>query len=617
MRAQASNIVTALAAALTLGCGGDYNLSRDKEANQVSPDITVTPAELFFVGDEGDTVAQQLQVGNQGNAGLKLEQIELSGSGAAAFTILSTLPILIDPGEEVSVDIAWSPINDNDEAVAGLLSDDPDTPRFNVPLLGSWAIPRLEIDPPDHDFGDLPLHCQDQIDLTLSSVGTGVVNIDQILLSGEGYELEGDPDLPLALEPGESVSLTVHFSPDLLGAAVGTLYVNSDDPMGITRATFTGNSTSDGICLSVAEGQQVPLDLSFPVSYQVGDIAFVLDTTSSMGGLAQAMAGEFATIASEVSSRVPDVTFGVATYQDYRYSDYGYGSDRPFNLDHQQTSDLSAVQQALDAITIKNGADGTEATHEALFQALMGLGFDQDCDGTFDSNADIHPFVSQAGDAFNGAEAGTYDEDIEGTGPLGGMGFRKGVLPIVIYATDNLMRDPDVGDGTPGGCPFDAGHSLVTAAAASLGARLIGVAVNLDTSSAPYAQMVDLAAATGSTADLDGDGSADPAVVTWTGSSSEFRDTVVDAVEGLVQSEHFDEVCLVVASDPHEMVTSIEPECWQDVDSGEVVDFTLEFVGSVTSGAEDQAVPVVLELRADGDKLLDSFIVHVIVPGGG
>ena len=60
------------------------------------------------------------------------------------------------------------------------------------------------------------------------------------------------------------------------------------------------------------------------------EVCFVLDTTGSMGSLANAMAGEFGRIAADVSGRLPDVTFGAATYEDFRYGSMGDPGDKPF-----------------------------------------------------------------------------------------------------------------------------------------------------------------------------------------------------------------------------------------------------------------------------------------------
>ena len=226
----------------------------------------------------------------------------------------------------------------------------------------------------------------------------------------------------------------------------------------------------------------------------------------------------------------------------------------------------------------------------------------------------VRPFIADSSDAFDGSETGTYDAGIEGTGALGGMGFREGVLPILIYPTDAPLRDPDAGYATPGGCLEDAGQSAVVASLAALNAKVIGVGVHFNASQSRYQQMVELANATGSTGDMDGDGASEPAVIIWSGNSSDFRDSIVDAVEGLVGDAHFEEVRLDVVSDEYGLVEEIEPEVYTDVDAGDVVDFTITFKGQVASEETEVTIPVGFELIADSEIILDQFTVHVLVP---
>ena len=47
--------------------------------------------------------------------------------------------------------------------------------------------------------------------------------------------------------------------------------------------------------------------------------------------------------------------------------------------------------------------------------------------------------------------AGTSNAGVAGTGQIGRAGFRTGSVPIIVYTTDNLMRDADGGFETPPG----------------------------------------------------------------------------------------------------------------------------------------------------------------------
>ena len=578
------------------------------------PDIRITPEQVTWdLVPLGTTEVKAFTVENRGTATLFVDEVRLSG--ASAFTVL-TAPSALNPGETADYEVAYTPIAAEDSGRAWVVSNDPDSHETAVELLGTSGSPRLQIDPEEHSFGVLPILCADTQPVTLSNIGNANLEVTSVTEIGEGFRVENVPDLPFTIEPGGAVSVDVVFSPIIAHTFTGELIVESNDPAGLKSGFQDGVGREDGYCVSVVEGDELPLELTFDVQYKVADVAFLIDTTCSMSSLANAMASEFASIAGDLSGTIPDITFGAATYDDYAYSDFGSTPDLPFILRQQQTSDVSLAQAALSSIPIHGGGDTPESSMEALYQGATGNGYDQDCDGNLDTNTDVPPFLSWGGDAFNGTEAGVYNSEIEGTGELGGFGFREDVLPIFIIATDAELRDDDdTRYRTPGGCAQDAGMSGTLAALGALSAKVIGVGVNFGESSYAWSQMTALAAGTGSEGDMDGDGTTEPAVITWSGSSSDFREAIVDAVEGLVQEGHFDEVRLIVADDPYSLVKEIDPEAYYDVDSGTEVNFTVTFYGTIAAEETDQTYPVTFQLVADGDIILDTLTVYVLVPG--
>ena len=194
----------------------------------------------------------------------------------------------------------------------------------------------------------------------------------------------------------------------------------------------------------------------------------------------------------------------------------------------------------LSGVPIHFGGDGPESGMEALYQGANGSGYDQNCNGIYDSATDVKPFLSSADDAFIGAGGQSYNSTDSGGGFIGGFGFRDYALPVMVYATDNYLRDPEDGYGTPGGCPIDAGASDVIDAINELGGYAVGISTSSWGGSLPGPQMEMLAEATGSLADTDGDGVADDLLVfEWSSSSAAFRSTVVDAIEDLINSIRF------------------------------------------------------------------------------
>ena len=77
--------------------------------------------------------------------------------------------------------------------------------------------PDIEISPATIDFGGLPKDCPaEPVDLVISNVGLGTLEISEIVLNGSGnsaFNLQWDGS-PFSLEYGESRALQVEFTPD-------------------------------------------------------------------------------------------------------------------------------------------------------------------------------------------------------------------------------------------------------------------------------------------------------------------------------------------------------------------------------------------------------------------
>ena len=381
-------------------------------------------------------------------------------------------------------------------------------------------------------------------------------------------------------------------------------------------------SVVDGVYVEVPERTNIEELFTFTLEIQLGDVAFLIDTTGSMGSTANAMASEFTSIVSSLTSTIPDAEYAVGTYDDYACCGYGSASsgDKPFYMLQQVTDDISQVNNVLRGIQLHYGVDGPESSMEALYQGASGLGYDMNCDSRYDSSADVLPFIADSSDPFNGSGGQHYSASGSGGGLNGGFGFRDYALPVLVFATDYDLRDPDAGYPTPGGCPLDAGQSDVVAALSDLGGYVIGIQANNYTST-PYNQMVQLANASGSFADTDGDGAADdPLAFRWTGSSATFRTTITNAIEDLVSSIKFDRVSLEVDGDSWGFVTGIDPEYFTDIDTSsgagpQEIEFVLEFRGVVAATTEDQLFRLTLTVVGDDTVLLDTKDIIVLVPG--
>ncbi|MES2639175.1 MAG: hypothetical protein V4850_06815 [Myxococcota bacterium] len=566
-------------------------LDDDSDGNGVPDSVEAGRDDGGAIDTDGDEI-RDFQDTDNDNDGIADED-EVSG-GVATDTDGDTVPDYLDldsDGDGISdydesgaTDFSTDPVDSDDDGTPDFLDADSDADGLlDADEGGTGGDPTVT--PRDTDGDGRPDYADEDAD------GDSLRDEDEIIMGTDPYDADSDGD----------------------GFSDGGEVKAETDPLDPT-------SIIDGIYVVVPERTTVEENFEFELNIERGDIAFITDTTCSMGGTITAVSTEFAQIVSELEDLLPDAAYGVGAHDDYAFGGYGSpGVDKPFYVRQQITTDDAAVQSAFSSLSTHSGNDGPESGTEALYQAATGAGYDQDCDGTYDSTTDVYPFIADATDPFGGAGGEWNDPDTVDGGVIGGFGFREYALPIIVVASDNYFRDPETTgyySGTPGGCPIDAGMSDAVAAFADIGAYFVGVSVNGTTG---YPQMITFANATGSLADLDGDGvAAEEVVQTWSGSNAAFRETIVEAITQLVASIRFTRVDLSVEGDEYGFVTSIDPAYYEDLgadDSGAILTFTLTFRGTVAATSEDQLYLLTLNVLGDSSILLDTLDIIVVVPG--
>ena len=388
----------------------------------------------------------------------------------------------------------------------------------------------------------------------------------------------------------------------------------------VTAGTDPNDASSviEGYYAELSPRVDTTLTVPFTPEILQADVFFVLDTTCSMTGVLNTMTANFSSVVSTIS--IPNLAFGVAEYDDYAYSTFGEASygDKPFALTQQITTNTSQVQSALGGLFTRSGWDWPESGMEAIYQAATGAGYDQDCDNAFDAATDVQPFVPVASgpnqDAFAGNVAGTYSSSLPGS--IGGAGFRAGSVPIIVYATDAPLRDPEDTSNpnpevypAPPACSDPAGFSDVVSALGAIGGKLIGVGTTGD----PIPQMQALANSTGSLADLDANGTPDALV--FQGTSSATVTFVIDGIEALSNGGQFD-LTLEVDDDPYDFVTAVVPAEYLDIPVGTEVTFEITLYPGVAQTTSDQAFVFPMQIIGDGTSVLAEWELVLVVLAG-
>lgn len=208
-----------------------------------------------------------------------------------------------------------------------------------------------------------------------------------------------------------------------------------------------------------------PVDNVVPLRTQLnqGDVAFIVDTTATMGGEIQNLKTDIASIITQLYGSIPDLAVGVAGFDDFPTGNYGVpGIDLPFYVSGPTgfvSPSLADNLGAVLALNVHDGGDFAES-HVAAMQRALTDGF------LLWPGGQIAPA---------GAPGATY----------GSLHFRSGSLPILVAVTDaafhngrrttapGTLHDPYSFNGTPP-FPTPTVDDLV-ATITSKGGRFLGI----------------------------------------------------------------------------------------------------------------------------------------------
>jgi hypothetical protein len=144
-----------------------------------------------------------------------------------------------------------------------------DSANFNdasasVSLTVYKGLSKLSINSSSVSFGNVELSQPATQTLTLSSTGSASVTVKSAAISGAGFTLSG-PTLPVTLATGQAVTLGVEFDPTVVGAASGTLTVNSTSSSN-GKATVALSGTGAAVSYAVDLSWDAPSESAVPVA---------------------------------------------------------------------------------------------------------------------------------------------------------------------------------------------------------------------------------------------------------------------------------------------------------------------------------------------------------------
>ncbi len=207
-----------------------------------APGLTSSSGNLNFGNvNVRSSGSQTITLTNTTSGTLTISKVAVTGTGFSASAI--TVPLSLTKGGQTSLKVAFTPTVMGTASGSVTVTSNASNPNLTVALNGVGIMPQISAVPANVAFGNVPVGVSNTQTLTLKDSGNANLIISQTSVTGTGFSISG-PALPATVTPGNSVALTVRFSPGVAGNAAGTVGVASNAAQLSVPVTGTGISQS-------------------------------------------------------------------------------------------------------------------------------------------------------------------------------------------------------------------------------------------------------------------------------------------------------------------------------------------------------------------------------------
>jgi hypothetical protein len=230
----------------------------------------VPPAPVEF-GDVsvGATAHQTLTVTSCGTRAANIVSMALDtgvnsqGAARAVFgsTNLNTGAQTLQPGDHLDLDMTYAPteLDTNTGHVLITYATEQGNTRGSISLHGNGVGCALVAQPTAVSFGTVSVGGRGSKIVTVTNTGTSPCSITGTTTSGAPFDVSNAPANPTAVDPGDTLPITVTYSPTTLGSAHGTLTIASNALGGGLNVDLSGIGQTPPPC----DLQPAPSSLSF------------------------------------------------------------------------------------------------------------------------------------------------------------------------------------------------------------------------------------------------------------------------------------------------------------------------------------------------------------------
>ncbi len=214
--------------------------------------LGASPASISFGNVQiGSNQSRTITLTNGSSSSVTVSQASAAGTGFSLTGI--SLPLTLAAGQSTTFSAAFAPTASGSAAGSIAISSTASNPSLNIVLSGTGVTPgSLAANPTSINFGSVQVGVPQSRSETLTNTGGSVLNLSQASLTGAGFTMSG-LNVPTTLNPGQSLTFNVVFTPTTSGNASGSLALTADGVVPNLSLSFTGTGGSPGQ-LAVAPG---------------------------------------------------------------------------------------------------------------------------------------------------------------------------------------------------------------------------------------------------------------------------------------------------------------------------------------------------------------------------
>lgn len=208
--------------------------------------LVCSPCSLRYGSvDIGKTETLLVTLTNSGSSSVTLTEIT-SINSAFVPTKLS-LPLILEAGQSVDLSVSFTPTATGWAGGSVKISSNASNSTLVLQLGGTGGTSEpVTATPSALSFGDVATGASASLSVVLTNAQSSSVTLSAIQTTGSEFSVSG-PAFPLTLRAGQSVALSVSFSPQTLGTVGGSLFAfgpRLNIPLTGTGTTMTQYSVS-------------------------------------------------------------------------------------------------------------------------------------------------------------------------------------------------------------------------------------------------------------------------------------------------------------------------------------------------------------------------------------